>query len=137
MIGSGLKKLAAENGMKVDKGVGYGSLGGFAATLSEGAGTKQIMFTTVFTDSVRRAALMDQVNSVDIKKHFRVQDMIFLPRGIQVVFADNPGTMKKIQEFLDWFLPLLRDHSATPANVCTECGQEIMVGRWVLVNGTA
>ena len=36
MIGSGLKKLASENGMKVARGVAYGALRGYAATLSEG-----------------------------------------------------------------------------------------------------
>ena len=36
MIGSGLKKLANENGMKVAHGVAYGSLRSYAATLSEG-----------------------------------------------------------------------------------------------------
>ena len=38
MIASTYKKLASEYGMQVDKGVAYGSLGGFAATLSEGGG---------------------------------------------------------------------------------------------------
>ena len=35
MIGSGLKKLAQDYGMNVDKGVAYGSLGGYCATLFE------------------------------------------------------------------------------------------------------
>ena len=38
MIGSGLKKLAQENGMTVSNGVAYGSLQGYAATLSQGRG---------------------------------------------------------------------------------------------------
>ena len=38
MIGSALKKMARENGMTVQGGVAYGSLRGFAATLSEGSG---------------------------------------------------------------------------------------------------
>ena len=38
MIGSGLKKYALENGLKVAQGVGYGSFRGYAATLSEGSG---------------------------------------------------------------------------------------------------
>lgn len=59
MIASGLKKLAKEYGMSVDKGIAYGSLGGFAATLSEGAGYKLIVFSTHFDDSVGRTNVMD------------------------------------------------------------------------------
>ena len=61
MIGSGLKKLAKENGMKIDSGVAYGSLGGFAATLSEGAGWKQIVFSTRFMDYVNKTRFMETV----------------------------------------------------------------------------
>ena len=53
LIGSGLKKLAKEYGMTVS-GVAYGSLGGFAATLSEGAGFKRIVFPR--NSAIRRVA---------------------------------------------------------------------------------
>lgn len=49
MIGSGLKKLAKENGLRVSNGVAYGSLRGYAATLSEGSGFKQIVISTKFS----------------------------------------------------------------------------------------
>ena len=137
MIGSGLKKLAKENGMKVAKGVAYGSLRGYAATLSEGAGWKQIVFTTTFADPAGRVALMDLVNATDVKKLYRVQNLGISPRAVQVVFHDNPGTMKKMEAFLDWFLPLLKENGASGVNVCTECGCEITTGRWVLINGIA
>ncbi len=137
MIGSGLKKLAKEKGMKVTKGVAFGSLDGFAATMSEGSGYKQIVFTTTFADPAKKAALLDKVNSMDLNKMYRVRSLELLPSAVQVVFQDNPGTMKKIRAFLDWFTPLLREHTATRASVCTECGCEIAVGRWVLVNGVA
>lgn len=137
MIGSGLKKLAQENGMKVAAGVAYGSLGGFAATLSEGAGWKQIVFATRFPDAVKKTEFMEQIGLVDLKKQYRVQNLGAGPRSIQVIFHDNPGTMKKIREFLDFFLPLLTQYGATGATVCTECGTEITSGKWLLVNGVA
>ena len=55
MVGNGLKKLAKENGMNVDKGVAYGSLRGFTATMSEGSGYKQIVFVTSFADLANRS----------------------------------------------------------------------------------
>ena len=137
MVGSAFKKLAAENGMKVAKGVAYGDLRGFAATLSEGSGYKQIIFTTKFADPAGKGRLLDLVNSMDLKKEYRVLQLNLAPNAVQVVFHDNPGTMKKITAFLDWFIPLLREHSATGVNICTECGCEITAGKWVLVNGTA
>lgn len=137
MIGSGLKKLANENGMKVAKGVGYGSLGGFAATLSEGSGYKRIVFATRFADNQMANVFLQQVNQVDIKRKFRVQTLNVAPRYIDIVFLDNPGTMKKIREFLEWFLPLLHQNGANRATICAECGYEVTGGRWVLVDGIA
>lgn len=137
MIGSGLKKLAQENGMKVAHGVAYGSLQGFAATMSEGSGYKQVIFTTKFLDENQKNALLGVVNQADIQRIYRVQNLNVAPDAIQIVFLDNPGTMKKIREFLDWFIPLLRQYCATAYNVCTECGSEITNGCWLLINGIA
>lgn len=137
MIGSGLKKLAKENGMCVSNGVAYGSIADFAATLSEGANYKQIVFSTLFTDRRKMEELVEFAGRMNVARRFRVQSLNISQRGVQVIFQDYPGTMKKIREFLEWFLPLLKAHNAAPANICTECGCEITGGRWVLVEGTA
>jgi hypothetical protein len=134
MIASGLKKLANENGMKVAHGVAYGSLRGYTATLSEGSGYKQIVFSTRVADA---DALLAAINQVDVQRTYRVQSLNVAPRGIQIVFMDNPGTMKKIESFIDWFIPLLGQHGATMANVCTECGGDATNGRWILIDGVA
>ena len=68
MIGSGLKKLANEYGMKVASGVAYGSLGGYAATLSEGSGYKQIIFSVQFPDLANRSKLADYLQTLNLKK---------------------------------------------------------------------
>lgn len=137
MIGSGLKKLAKENGMRVASGVAYGSYQGFAATFSEGSGYKRVDFSTKFPDPVQKTAFMDAVNAAGVQRTYRVQNMGVGERRIQVVFTDNPGTMKKIQEFLGWFIPLLRQYGASPVNVCSHCGGDVSNGRWILMDGTA
>lgn len=137
MIGSGLKKLAKENGMTVSHGVAYGSLKGYAATMSEGSGYKQIVFTLQFTEAGKSDELLAKVNQRNISREFRVRNLSIAPNGVSVVFLDNPGTMKKIYAFLDWFLPLLDESSATGVNVCTECGCEITAGHWMLIDGVA
>lgn len=137
MIGSGLKKFALENGMQVSNGVGYGSLCGYAATLTEGSGYKQIVFSTVFPEQAQKDAFLTAVNGVDVQRQYRVQKFDIMPRTIQVVFQDNPGTMKKIAAFVDWIAPLLQQHGATKASVCAECGTQISAGCWKLVDGVA
>lgn len=137
MIGSGLKKLAAEYGLKVDKGVAYGAMQGYAATMSEGAGWKEIIFAVGFADPAQREAFMQAVNQVNVQKTYRVRRMSMAPNAIQVLFNDTVGTMKKIQAFLTWFLPLLQQYQATAWNVCPECGNEVTTGKWMLIENVA
>ena len=137
MIGSTYKKLAADYGMMVDKGVAYGSLGGFAATLSEGRGWKQIVFTSTIADPAKALALQTKLNGVDLRKEYRVTDLKIAPKTIQIVFHDNPGTMKKIRAFLAFFLPLLEEADATRCGICAECGMECVGGCWKLIGGVA
>ena len=137
MIGSGLKKLAKENGMKISHGVAYGSLRGFAATLSEGSGYKQIVFTTRFAEAGKSDDLMAVLNGRNITREFRVQTLNIAPNGINIVFQDNPGTMKKIYAFLDWLIPLMESHGASGVNTCGECGAELTGGCWKLIDGVA
>ena len=137
MIGSGLKKLARDHGMSVDRGVAYGSLGGYCATMSEGAGYKQITFATTIADPVKQTQLQTTLNGINLEKEYRVTGLNIAPKNIQVVFHDNPGTMKKIEAFLAFFLPLLTEAEATTANTCPECGFEISGGCWKLIGGVA
>lgn len=137
MIGSGLKKFALENGLKVAQGVGYGNFRGYAATLSEGSGYKMIVLTTKFTDPEALQQLQQKINAVNVTREYRVQKLNFVPNGVCIVFTDNPGTMKKIREFVDWFFPLLDQSSATKMDVCSECGMQVIGGTWKLIDGTA
>ena len=135
MIGARLKKYATSNGLSVDKGVAYGSFRGYATTLSEGAGYIQLVFSTSFEADSKQAAFRAVVEQQDLPKEFRVQNMSFAPNGINVVFLDNPGTMKKLEAFVDWFIPLLEQYGATKADTCIECGMPIENGTWILRDG--
>ena len=106
MIGSGLKKLAKQHNMTVSNGVAYGSLMGFATTLSEGSGYKLIEISTTFPELEQKDAFYAAVNAVDLSRTYRVQNMDIGNRRITVVFTDNPGTMKKVEEFVAWFYVL-------------------------------
>lgn len=137
MIGSALKKLAAENGMTVAQGVAYGTLRGYCTTLSEGAGYKQISIATCFPEQEKQDELMGYVNRHNVSKEYRVQNIGFAPNGIVIIFHDNPGTMKKLLAFIDWFYPLLPQYGATGPEICPECGMPVENGRWILRDGMA
>ena len=137
MIGSGLKKLAQENGLRVSNGVAYGSLRGYAATLSEGSGFKQIVVSTKFSDPIRLQELQTKLNGVNLTREYRVRNLLFGPDTIQIIFNDTVGTMKKVAAFVDWFFPMLPEASAQGADICPECGGQPMGGCWKLINGVA
>lgn len=137
MIGSGLKKLARENGMKVAHGIAYGSLQGHAATMSEGSGFKRIVYTTKFADPQASGALGQVLSNEDIKKQYSLQSVTFGSQMINVTFTDGIGTMDKIRAFVAWFTPMLGQYGASPWNVCVECGGQVMNGRWIAISGVA
>ena len=138
MVGSALKKMAKENGMTVAHGVAYGAYRGFAVTMDEGGGWKALEFATRFANPADQDALERKLNEVDLKRTYRVQSLVIGQRSIAIQFLDNPGTMKKIYAFLDWFMPLLEEYGATKAEICNECGGLTMGDdSWVLIDGVA
>ncbi len=137
MIGAGLKKLAKENGMSVAKGVAYGSLKGYTATLFEGAGYKGVVFTVYFRDQAQREALGKAAGQRDVVRDFSVTALNIEEREIGVVFEDKMGTVDKIRPFLDWFLPLLSSHTVGGSSVCPVCGGLLSGGNWVLLDRAA
>ena len=138
MVGSALKKFANENGMRVASGVAYGEYRGYAMTMCEGSGWKRLDFSTRFYDISARKSLEVKLAEVDLKRTYRVQSLDVGDRNISFVFADTVGTMKKIQAFLDWFLPVLADSGAAQADTCVECGQKLTYSStWLLVGECA
>lgn len=136
MIGSGFKKFAAENGLQVDAGIGYGVLRGYQVSLNEGSGFKQMIITTHFPDGEKLNAMLSAMNAVDFQREYRVQQLNFTPNGIAVVFTDTVGTLKKIAAFVDWFFPLLEVGGAVGADICPDCHMEMGgTGIWKKVDG--
>lgn len=135
MIGFSLKKFAREQRMTVDSGVAYGVFDGYTLTVSEGAGYKQLVFATRVTD--RKEELVSYLSEQDLMQEYRVTSVDVQDVCIQIVFHDNPGTMKKIRAFLAWFTPVLREFGASGSDVCTWCGMALERGQWLLVDGCA
>ena len=138
MLSPALKKLAQEHQLHCAHGIAYGSLAGYSVTLRDGAGTKTLAVTTRFPDQSQYAALQADLAPHDLQKEYRVQQLIPVENGIVTQFTDNPGTMKKIRAFIDWFFPLLAAHGATGSEICPQCGQSLTQGStWQMVDGVA
>ncbi len=135
MIKSNLKKLAQSNGLTVAHGVAYGNLRGYAVTLSSVAQVSRLVIVTRFADPTGQVNLQSAVNGVNIRREYSVSSFLVDTQGVHVDFTGKP---EKIQQFLDFFMPLLPQCSAYGANACPECGYGITDGgKWKLVNGVA
>ncbi|MBE6926941.1 MAG: hypothetical protein E7467_00385 [Ruminococcaceae bacterium] len=137
MIGKGLRDLAQQYGMKTGHGIAYGTMNGYCATLSEGAGFKQIVFATRFADATKRYALMEEMQKIPMQKEYRVSQFAVQEDRISVVFTDTIGTMKRIEAFVSWFLPKLSEFGASKIDTCCHCGMLLDKGCWKLVDGVA
>lgn len=137
MIGTGLKKLAKEYGMSLAQGVAFGQMRGYAATLSEGMGFKQIALTGCLAEE-NKVVLRSRLGERDLGTEFRIEQIQLCDDGLIIQFLDNPGTMKKIYAFIDWFWPVLDEAGMGKADICTECKMPIGAdGVWRLVDEAA
>ena len=135
MIGTGLKKLANENGMKVANGLAYGTFHGYSAAFWDGSGTKTMMLSTSIQDANAKSEFFSRLGQVNYQKEYRVRELTPMDDGIVVVFNDTVGTLKKMNEFFDFFFPILDACGATKADVCSCCGQPFDgTESWLLLN---
>jgi hypothetical protein len=137
MIGFGYRKLAKEYGMTIKHGVAYGNMHGYPATLSEGMGFKIVAFTSVFESDEDGQAFADQLD----EKMFEKCRVIHCDIGtglILFVFEDNPGTMRRIREFLDHVFEILDGLHVLGIDHCHHCDKPIMgASSWKLVGNVA
>ena len=79
MIGSDLKKLAKEFNMEVAGGVAYGTMHGFAVTLQDGPGAKQMTIATRFASMDQQREFEKKVSEVNITSQYRVLQFSIAP----------------------------------------------------------
>ena len=126
MYSPGLKKLGAEFGLTAGKGRVYGLLEGFPVSMWDGAGTKNML---IYLGEPRDAAedaqtdlqalLPRELEAYRIMQYELVDDLPLL----LVVFHDNPGTLKRIRQFLQEAVPALREAGLSQVYYCAQCGK--------------
>ncbi len=137
MISAGIKKLAKENDLKIASGVAYGNLYGYASTFSEGNGYKRLVIVTTLPYPDWERWLKAEIDNTNIEREYRVKSISFNVKTIEIEFRDAAGTMKRINAFIEWFYPLLKQAYATKCKICAECGQPMEKGTWKLIDGVA
>ncbi len=137
MIGSAMKKLAQENGLQIAHGVAYGSLRGYTATISGDSLYTHLILLTRFSDPTAPAAMQGELNQRNLRREFCIINVNFTASGIAIDFSNAIGIAKKVAAFFDYFFPILGRYPSTRVNTCSECGAELVGGRWMLVDGVA
>ena len=129
MIGSAIKKFAQANGLTVKNGVAYGVYNGIHLTMQEGAGWKSVSVAAYFETEEQIERIRGWLGDENRQTQYRIRgcsltDLSVKPGSIQIAFLDNPGTMKKIEEFLPLFTAMLTSLEVKSAGVCHGCGME-------------
>lgn len=123
MLGKGLRGLAAEHAMKVDRGIAYGNIGGYTMTLSEGMGTKTLGVSARFPDQNAKNAFVANFADKQFKTKYRITDASQSNIALSVVFHDNTGSAKRVREFVDLLSNKLKELGAEGADHCALCHQ--------------
>ena len=127
MIGSAIKKFARENGLTVKGGVAYGAYRGIHLTLQDGMGWKTASVAAYFETEEQMERIRDWLADESRQEDYRISgcsvtDLSVKPGAIRIAFVDNPGTMKKIEEFLPRLAEMLLSQNVKSVGVCHGCG---------------
>lgn len=125
MVGSAIKKYAKENNWQVKNGIAFGIYRGYMMSMQEGAGWKSISIAARLENEDALQSAYELLNDKSFMKDYRISGSKVSPSAVNVVFIDNPGTMKKIIEFIDSFCDGLDSFGAKGANYCSSCGLEL------------
>lgn len=123
MIGSAIKKFAKENEWITKNGIAYGKYRGYMMSMQEGAGWKSLSIAARLENDDALKSAYELLNDKKIMKEYRITGSTISPSSVMISFLDNPGTMKKILEFMESFCDGLDSFGAKGANYCSSCGQ--------------
>ena len=124
MVGSAIKKFSKENGWTIKNGIAFGIYRGYVMSMQEGAGWKSLSVAARLESEDALKSAYELLNDKNIMKEYRINGSTVSLSAVTINFIDNPGTMKKILEFMDSFCNGLDSFGAKGANYCSSCGQE-------------
>lgn len=129
MIGTAIKKYAAAHGMTCDGGLAYGKVNGLHISLEDGSGVKILQIylyppsksVEEFSDALVR--VQQTLLDCDAKEYrLAKQNPVTVSGGRAVVtFHDNPGTMARIERYIDEVMPRIAQ-AGLETDACAYCG---------------
>ena len=124
MVGPGLKALAKEYDFKQSGGKLYGVIEGFLICVWEGMGYKAMAVNLGLLEGGREG---EEVSLVELlskpMKDYRINAYHADGPVLTILFFDNPGTMKRIRDYVKMELPLLKARGFSGIERCGQCGQ--------------
>ncbi len=124
MVGTAIKKFAKEKEWTIKNGIAFGVYRGYMMSMQEGAGWKSLSVATRFENEEAIKSAYDLLNDKNIMKEYRITGSTVSPSSVIINFYDNPGTMKRILEFIESFCDGLDAFGTKGATYCSSCGQE-------------
>lgn len=125
MVGSAIKKFAAENGMAINKGVAFGTYHGYMTALEDSMGYKLLSFAVRFEDENALNALLGFLNDPAIKRQYRISEVFAAANSVRITFIDNPGTMKRLVEAANIICDKMVSLGGIGVTHCSSCQEEI------------
>lgn len=137
MVGTGIKKYAKENNWQIKNGVAFGVCRGYMMSMQEGGGWKSLSIAARLESETALNSAYELLNDPNIMKDYRISGSNVSPSAVNITFIDNPGTMKKMLEFIDCFCDGLDSFGAKGVDYCSSCGLELNgMGIPALMNDT-
>lgn len=132
MIGNAIKKYAEHHGMNCDGGYAYGKIHGRHIALEDRYGAKilQIYLHPPARSAEKSGVIPEEVQRTLLDcsaREYRLlrQEPVTVGGGRAVIaFGDNPGTMARVERYIDEVLPRL-DALALNTDICAYCGEPL------------
>ena len=123
MVGSGIKKFAAENGLSVKEGVAYGNYHVDMLTMLEGSGWKALAYA-IKADATQRAVIIEYLSRADVKKEYSIIASEGEENFVLVKVQDTIGTMKVYTALAETLVAFLGAQTIPGSGICMHCGME-------------
>lgn len=132
MIGTAIKKYAAAHGMTCDDGLAYGKVNGLHISLEDGSGVKLLQIylyppaKSMEEHSDALVRVQQTLLDCDAREYrLAKQNPVVVSGGRAIVtFHDNPGTMGRIERYIDEVMPRI-NQAGLDTDVCAYCGEKL------------
>jgi len=133
---SRLSNFIDEHGIKFDGDLMYGNVHGYALSTYERKNTIELNISCSFENRKQKKKVWKILKKTDLKKYGVTYFGSYL-YGVYIWFDNGPTALYYILDFIDWFVPLLKENAVTGIETCRCCKKRISSGSWYRIDNTA